>query len=247
VGIAVGAYNCDAPAPTRRHCIVIPRQLGKEGRMMSQQRTVRAAIVLQWWERVAEHHRHHPDAVRARALDNALYWVCRANGAIRVAAGDGEPSPVGDRTFWIESGPNADFDWVHGEIVFRGEAIDDGLGPDHLIAELEAFTGINAHDAAASGTSASSFAKAPVRAWQDPWGGGRDEEVTEQTLAAWRSALEDTRDDERERDLNPSEEPARLLRRVHQALNHGAAALAPDDVARIEELTGIDAEYTQQS
>jgi hypothetical protein len=116
--------------------------------MPDQQRTVSAAIVRQWWERVEEHHRHHPDAGRARALDNALYWVCRANGAIRLASGDGAPSPRGDRTFWIESGPDPTFDWVQGEIVFRSEAIDDGLGPDHLIAELEAFTGIKAHVAA---------------------------------------------------------------------------------------------------
>ena len=121
--------------------------------MPDQQRTVSAAIVLHWWERVEEHRRHNANDLRARALDNALYWVCRANGAIRVASGDGAPSARGDRTFWIESGPDPTFDWVHGEIVFRSEAIDDGLGPDHLIAELEAFTGINA-PFAASGMSA---------------------------------------------------------------------------------------------
>lgn len=212
---------------------------------MSQQRTVSAAFVLQWWERVAEHHRHHPDAVRARTLDNALYWVCRANGAIRVEAGDGASSPMGDRTFWIESGPDADFDWIHGEIVFRSEAIDDGLGPDHLIAELEEFTGIDAHDAAVSGTNDFSVAKGLVRAQRNLPGGGRNEEVTKQTLADWRSALADTQYDERERHLDPSEEPARLLRRVDYAINHGGEGLTPDDVGRIEELTGIDAEYTE--
>ena len=118
--------------------------------MADQQRTVRASTVLAWWEKVEEQHRHHPNAVRARALDNALYWVCRGNGAIRVEAGDGEPSPPGDRTFWIESGPDATFDWVNGEIVFRGEVIEDGLGPDHLIAQLEAFTGMKEHAAADS-------------------------------------------------------------------------------------------------
>jgi hypothetical protein len=115
-----------------------------------QQRTVRASKVLEWWEKVEAHRRHHPNAVRARALDNALYWVCRGNGAIRVEPGDGKPSPAGDRTFWIEAGPDATFDWVNGEIVFRREAIEDGLGPDRLIAELEAFTGINEHHEAAS-------------------------------------------------------------------------------------------------
>jgi hypothetical protein len=112
--------------------------------MTDRQRTVRASTVLAWWEKVEEYRRHHPNAVRARALDNALYWVCRGNGAIRVESGDGEPNPPGDRTFWIESGSDATFDWVNGEIVFRSEAIEDGLRSDHLIAELEAFTGIDA-------------------------------------------------------------------------------------------------------
>jgi hypothetical protein len=118
--------------------------------MTGQQRTVSASTVLAWWEKVEAHHRHHPSAVRARALDNALYWVCRGNGAIRVEAGDGEPSPPGDRNFWIESGPEATFDWINGVIVFRSETIEDGLGPDHLIAELEAFTGINERTPTAS-------------------------------------------------------------------------------------------------
>jgi hypothetical protein len=71
-----------------------------------------------------------------------------------------------------------------------------------------------------------------------------DPQVTEWTLATWRSALEDTQDDERERHIALPEEPARLLALIRQALDHGGAALAPDVVARIEELTGIDAEYT---
>jgi hypothetical protein len=73
-----------------------------------------------------------------------------------------------------------------------------------------------------------------------------DPEVTERTLAAWRSALEDTRDDERERHLDLDEESGRLVALVRQALDEGGAALPPDDVARIEELTGIDAEYRQR-
>ena len=72
-------------------------------------------------------------------------------------------------------------------------------------------------------------------------------EVTEWTLAAWRSALEDTQDDERERHIELPEEPARLLTLIRRALAEGGAALAPDDVARIEELTGIDAEYSEST
>jgi hypothetical protein len=216
--------------------------MGKEGRKMDEPRTVSAATVLQWWKRVEERRRHHPDALRARALDNTLYWVCRGNGAIRVETGDGEPSPYGDRTFWIESGPDADFDWVQGEIVFRSETIEDGLGPDQLIAELAAFTGITAYPA--PGLTAPSVATGLLRVWRDAAGGVHQEDVTDQTLAAWRSALEDTRDDERERHLAQSEEPARLLALIRQTLDHGGA-LAPDDVARIEDLTGIDAAYTE--
>jgi hypothetical protein len=40
--------------------------------MADQQRTVNASTVLAWWEKIEEHHRHHPNAARARALDNAL-------------------------------------------------------------------------------------------------------------------------------------------------------------------------------
>ena len=72
-------------------------------------------------------------------------------------------------------------------------------------------------------------------------------EVTEWTLAAWRSALEDTQDDERERHIDLPKEPTRLLALIRQALDQGGAALAPDDVARIEELTGIDAQYTEST
>ena len=74
-----------------------------------------------------------------------------------------------------------------------------------------------------------------------------DPEVTARTLAAWRSALEDTRDDERERHLDLDEESGRLVALVRQALDEGGAALPPDDVARIEELTGIDAEYGESN
>jgi hypothetical protein len=74
-----------------------------------------------------------------------------------------------------------------------------------------------------------------------------DREVTNWTLAAWRSAVEDTQDDERERHIDLPEEPARLLALIRQALDQGSTALTPDDIARIEELTGIDAEYTESS
>ena len=118
--------------------------------MPDQQRTVNASTVLQWWEKVEEHRRHNAYDLRARALDNALYWVCRGNGAIRVESGDDAPSPAGDRTFWIESGPDAHFDWTNGEIVFRQEVIEGALTPDQLIAQLEEYTGITEHAADAS-------------------------------------------------------------------------------------------------
>ena len=69
--------------------------------------------------------------------------------------------------------------------------------------------------------------------------------ITTWTLAAWRSALEDTQDDERERHIALPEDPARLLALIRQALDQGGATLSPDDIARIEELAGIDAEYRE--
>jgi hypothetical protein len=71
--------------------------------------------------------------------------------------------------------------------------------------------------------------------------------ITTWTLAAWRSALDDTQDDERERHIVLPAEPARLLALIRQALDHGSATLSPDDIAQIEELTGIDAEYTERA
>jgi hypothetical protein len=67
--------------------------------------------------------------------------------------------------------------------------------------------------------------------------------VLYQTLAAWRATLVALRDGERRRGAGLSPETGRLLETVGQALAQGGGALPPDDVARIENLTGIGAQY----
>jgi hypothetical protein len=67
--------------------------------------------------------------------------------------------------------------------------------------------------------------------------------VTHQTLAAWRSALVGLRDEERRGAVGLSLETGRLLEIVGQALAQGGGILPPDDIAQIEALTGIGAQY----
>ena len=67
--------------------------------------------------------------------------------------------------------------------------------------------------------------------------------VIHQTLAAWRSALVTLRDEERRRGVGLSPETGRLLEIVGQALAQGEGVLPPDDIARIETLTGNGARY----
>jgi hypothetical protein len=67
--------------------------------------------------------------------------------------------------------------------------------------------------------------------------------VTHETLAAWRSKLVQLRDEERRRAIGLSLETGRLLEIVGQALAQGGGVLPPDDIAQIEALTGIGAQY----
>jgi hypothetical protein len=67
--------------------------------------------------------------------------------------------------------------------------------------------------------------------------------VTHETLAAWRSKLVQLRDEERRRAVGLSLETGRLLEIVGQALAQGGEVLPPDDIAQIEALTGIGAQY----
>lgn len=75
---------------------------------------------------------------------------------------------------------------------------------------------------------------------REEWG---DAEVTKRTLGAWRTRLVKLRDEERQRSLTVTAEPGRLLEIVGQALAQGGGSLPADDIARIEELTQIDATY----
>ena len=67
--------------------------------------------------------------------------------------------------------------------------------------------------------------------------------VTHSTLAAWRSELARLRGEER-RTGTLTPETGRLLEIVGQVLAQGGGALPPDDIARIEALTLVDATYS---
>jgi hypothetical protein len=73
--------------------------------------------------------------------------------------------------------------------------------------------------------------------------GEPDADIDQRTLAAWRSRLVEIRDDERQRAVALSAETGRLLEIVGQALAQGGAALPPEDVARLEEITQVNAPY----
>ena len=107
--------------------------------MAGQQRTVKGATVLAWWDRMVEKVAQDPADMQIRGLENALYFVCRRNGAKLtrgqpVASRPENLSPAGG-----DNAPPAGFDWTNGEIVF------DVLQPDGLVAELERVTGIPEH------------------------------------------------------------------------------------------------------
>lgn len=72
--------------------------------------------------------------------------------------------------------------------------------------------------------------------WDEP-------RVTQQTLAAWRAQLVKIRVAERETHFHPLAESGRLLEIVGQALAQGDAPLPPADIARLEELTKVEATY----
>jgi hypothetical protein len=107
--------------------------------MASNQRTVKGPTVLAWWDRITEKVAQNPADMQLRGLENALYFVCRRNGA-KLTRGKTVARPAEGEP--VDSGgapPPAGFDWEHGEMVF------DVLQPDGLVAELERVTGIPEH------------------------------------------------------------------------------------------------------
>ena len=68
--------------------------------------------------------------------------------------------------------------------------------------------------------------------------------VTKRTLAEWRSALAKLREAERQQNIALPGETGRLLEVVGQALAQGDSAVPADDVARIEEITSVEATYS---
>jgi hypothetical protein len=67
--------------------------------------------------------------------------------------------------------------------------------------------------------------------------------VIQQTLAAWRATLVTLRDEERRHGVGLTPETGRLLEIVGQALAQGGGVLPPTDIADLETLTGIGAQY----
>lgn len=70
-----------------------------------------------------------------------------------------------------------------------------------------------------------------------------DPKVTKKTLAAWRAELAKLRESERQRRAPLSGETGRLLEMVGQVLAQGGGALPAADIARIEDLTRVEATY----
>ena len=108
--------------------------------MAGRQRKVKAATVLAWWNGVTTKLAADPADMTTRGLENALYFVCRKNGAMLKRGIVGVPPPTAN------AAPAAPFDWERGEITF------EVLQPEGLIAELEQVTGIPEHDPAQPGS-----------------------------------------------------------------------------------------------
>jgi len=109
--------------------------------MAGKQRKVKAATVLAWWNGITIKLAADPTDMTTRGLENALYFVCRKNGAMLKRGVVGVP-PQNAQSLAGNAAPAAAFDWEHGEMVF------EVLQPEGLIAELEQATGIPEHDAA---------------------------------------------------------------------------------------------------
>ena len=67
--------------------------------------------------------------------------------------------------------------------------------------------------------------------------------VIQQTLAAWRATLVTLRDEERRHGARLSPATGRLLEIVGHAQAQGGGVLPPTDIADLETLTGIGAQY----
>ena len=107
--------------------------------MAGQGRTVKGATVLAWWDRLVEKVAADPADMQMRGLENALYFVCRRNGAKLTRGKPVARRPEGEGAASGDAPPAPGFDWMNGEMVF------DVLQPDGLVAELERVTGIPEH------------------------------------------------------------------------------------------------------
>lgn len=115
--------------------------------MAGQGRTVKASTVLAWWDRMVEKIAQDPTDMQIRGLENALYFVCRRNGAKLTRGKPVTQHPETPGAVEGDGPAQPGFDWTDGEMVF------DVLQPEGLVAELERVTGIPEHANGGSGSS----------------------------------------------------------------------------------------------
>ncbi len=118
--------------------------------MAGQGRTVQAATFRAWYELLEETVAHDPEEIaagnqrRAVILLHELVAVGLRTGALRVVViHSSGPSSFAHLMFRYTVNP--EFDWS-GVIALAPDAADDWSGPDRLIAELEAASGIPEHE-----------------------------------------------------------------------------------------------------
>jgi hypothetical protein len=169
---------------------------------------------------------------RSVLLLHELVGMGLRQGAVRVVVAH-STGPSGFAHLTYRYPLAQEFDW-DGEIELAWES-GHALGrPEHLIAEIEAATGIPAEP---DQTDHHHEEESPMN------DGPEGPAVTQQTLAAWRAELVKIRGRERQRSVALPAETGRLLEIVGQALAQGSAALPASDIARIEELTSVQATF----
>ena len=206
--------------------------------MSDRPQTVKASTFRSWYTSLEEIVAQDPNEMAVGAsrrtvmLLHDLVLLGLRQGAVRVVvAHSSGPSGFAHLTYRYPL--EQEFDWT-GDIELAWEPGRSVVGAQQLIADLEAATGI--------------------RAEPDETAHHREEEitldddhmtpaVTQPTLATWRAELAKIREVERQRGVALPAETGRLLEVVGQALAQGSAALPAIDIARIEELTKVSANY----
>ena len=207
--------------------------------MTGQERTVNAAIFKEWYERLEETVAQDPEELAegnrhpAVMLLHDLICLGVQRGAIRLVVSH-STGPHGFAHLSFRYPLNQEFDWS-GDIDLTRELGEHGSRPI-------------SHGGDRNSDGHSSTRRQPDR--QSREGGQHtvsdeciEPDVTQQTLAAWRAKLAKIRGEERQHSSDLPAETGRLLEIVGHALAQNGAALPPEDIARIEELTSVDAKY----